>query len=279
MAETLDALRADEHGELFPEFMLAPRKGVVAPAPPPGAKSSAPFKILKLVAEPSEDVTIIRVSKTQVTVGDEIEATVMYASTPLGREGLPASSKANGQSDVYIVPLARVLAAQRRYSSTSRSTKRGSPGVKRRALRHGRTARGRVVPTRASPFLPQLPRYPCMSPGHAMAPARRRLAAVRHAELVCFGPRESEVQILSPRRVRTQVMRRHGPSTSRSTRASPSTRARSNRSRPARHRFDENAILPTHERLGADLGSHAAGTAGYGWGGELDVGDRQLRVE
>jgi len=32
-----------------------------------------------------------------------------------------------------------------------------------------------------------------------MATARRRVAAARHAELVCFVPGESELQILSPR--------------------------------------------------------------------------------
>ena len=64
--------------------------------------------------------------------------------------------------------------------------------VKRRALSHGRPPRGRVVPTRASPF-GRMPRYPCISPGHALAPAT-------HAELVCFA--ESGVQILSPRLIR-----------------------------------------------------------------------------
>jgi biopolymer transport protein ExbD len=130
LIETVDALRADARGELFPEFNLAPPKGVVAlpaanrvvPQTSAPASSSLPLTVLKSVAEPSEEATVIRISKTQITVGDEVDPVVVYGSTPLA-DGLPAAAKANGRSDLYIVPLGRLLARYREQDVKLRAAK------------------------------------------------------------------------------------------------------------------------------------------------------------
>lgn len=63
-----------------------------------------------MTAEPGEDGVVIRISKTQITVGEDAEAVVSYADTKqLGQTGLDARHKRNGPNDLYIQPLALVL--------------------------------------------------------------------------------------------------------------------------------------------------------------------------
>ncbi len=67
-----------------------------------------------LTVEPSEEGVIIRISKTQITVGDEVEPVVTYSdSAQLGQTGLDARFKRNGPNDLYIQPLASILQTYR----------------------------------------------------------------------------------------------------------------------------------------------------------------------
>lgn len=72
-----------------------------------------------LTAEPGEEGVIIRISKTQITVGDETRPVVEYSDREqLGQTGLDARYKRNGPNDLYIQPLAQVL---QRYRQNDRA--------------------------------------------------------------------------------------------------------------------------------------------------------------
>lgn len=63
-----------------------------------------------LTVEPGEEGVIIRISKTQITVGDDVEPVVTYSdSSQLGQTGLDARFKRNGPNDLFIQPLASTL--------------------------------------------------------------------------------------------------------------------------------------------------------------------------
>ncbi|MBL9028758.1 MAG: biopolymer transporter ExbD [Myxococcales bacterium] len=63
-----------------------------------------------LTAEPGEEGVIIRISKTEINVGDETKPIVEYSDREqLGQTGLDARYKRNGPNDLYIQPLAQVL--------------------------------------------------------------------------------------------------------------------------------------------------------------------------
>jgi biopolymer transport protein ExbD len=75
---------------------------------PQNADLQLPASILTV--EPGEEGVIIRISKTQISVGDEEEAIVEYSDArQLGQTGLDARHKRNGPNDLYINPLALVL--------------------------------------------------------------------------------------------------------------------------------------------------------------------------
>ncbi len=72
-----------------------------------------------LTSDPGEEGVIIRISKTQITVGDEVHPVVEYADREqLGQTGLDARYKRNGPNDLYIQPLAQVL---QRYRQNDRA--------------------------------------------------------------------------------------------------------------------------------------------------------------
>jgi biopolymer transport protein ExbD len=72
-----------------------------------------------LTAEPGEEGVIIRISKTQISVGDEVRPVVEYSDRQqLGQSGLDARYKRNGPNDLYIQPLAQVL---QRYRQNDRA--------------------------------------------------------------------------------------------------------------------------------------------------------------
>ncbi len=63
-----------------------------------------------LTVEPGEEGVLIRISKTQISVGDEEQPIVEYSDArQLGQTGLDARHKRNGPNDLYINPLALVL--------------------------------------------------------------------------------------------------------------------------------------------------------------------------
>ncbi|MBK6517027.1 MAG: biopolymer transporter ExbD [Polyangiaceae bacterium] len=77
-----------------------------------------------MTAEPGEDGVIIRISKTQITVGEEAELVVAYADIKqLGQTGLDARHKRNGPNDLYIQPLANVLTRYRENDKRFREAK------------------------------------------------------------------------------------------------------------------------------------------------------------
>ncbi|MBK8939985.1 MAG: biopolymer transporter ExbD [Polyangiaceae bacterium] len=77
-----------------------------------------------MTAQPGEDGVIIRISKTQITVGEEAELVVAYADIKqLGQTGLDARHKRNGPNDLYIQPLANVLTRYRENDKRFREAK------------------------------------------------------------------------------------------------------------------------------------------------------------
>jgi len=76
--------------------------------------SDLQLPISVLTVEPSEEGVIIRISKTQISVGDEVDPVVTYSdSSQLGQTGLDARFKRNGPNDLYIQPLASILQTYR----------------------------------------------------------------------------------------------------------------------------------------------------------------------
>lgn len=133
VVELIDALRSDTQGEIFPEFHLgiARMKPATHSAPTPAAASapasprvpasiaepSAPAPVKQLgpaSLEPGDEGAIVRISKTQITVGDDAAPVVSYPNlTELRENGLDVKHKRNGPHDLYIVPLANVLIRHR----------------------------------------------------------------------------------------------------------------------------------------------------------------------
>jgi biopolymer transport protein ExbD len=75
---------------------------------PQNADLQLPVSVM--TAEPGEEGVLIRISKTQISVGDEEEPIVEYSDArQLGQTGLDARHKRNGPNDLYINPLALVL--------------------------------------------------------------------------------------------------------------------------------------------------------------------------
>jgi biopolymer transport protein ExbD len=71
-----------------------------------------------LTVDPGEEGVMIRISKTQITVGDEVEPIVEYSDrSQLAQTGLDARYKRSGPNDLYITPLAQVL---QRYRNNDR---------------------------------------------------------------------------------------------------------------------------------------------------------------
>lgn len=63
---------------------------------------------------PSEEGIVIRISKTQIVVGDNAEPVAEYSNRDqLAQSGLDARYKQSGPQDLYIVPLAKVLSVYR----------------------------------------------------------------------------------------------------------------------------------------------------------------------
>jgi hypothetical protein len=114
----LDATRVDASGELFPDISFGIPRGS-ASAPPNAPRGALPAKTLDPVrAEQVEDGVVLRISKTQITVGDDPAPVVEYPGLERVREhGLDAKHKRGGQSDLFIVPLASVLS---RYRATDK---------------------------------------------------------------------------------------------------------------------------------------------------------------
>jgi biopolymer transport protein ExbD len=71
-----------------------------------------------LTAEPGEEGVMIRISKTQITVGDETEPVVEYSDrAQLAQTGIDARYKQEGPNSLIITPLAQVL---QRYRTNDR---------------------------------------------------------------------------------------------------------------------------------------------------------------
>ncbi len=67
-----------------------------------------------LATEPSEEGVVIRISKTQIVVGDESRPVAEYSNRDqLAQSGLDAKYKRAGAQDLYIQPLAQVLTKYR----------------------------------------------------------------------------------------------------------------------------------------------------------------------
>jgi biopolymer transport protein ExbD len=87
---------------------------------PQNADLQLPMSVLTV--EPGEEGVLIRISKTQISVGDEEEPIVEYSDArQLGQTGLDARHKGNGPNDLYINPLALVL---QKYRENDRQMRR-----------------------------------------------------------------------------------------------------------------------------------------------------------
>src|SRR5205809_350352 len=77
-----------------------------------------------MTKEPGEDGVIIRISKTQITVGEDAEPVVTYADIhQLGQTGLDARFKRNGPNDLFIMPLSTILQRYRENDKRFREAK------------------------------------------------------------------------------------------------------------------------------------------------------------
>jgi len=67
-----------------------------------------------LTTEPSEEGVVVRITKTQIVVGDEPRPVAEYSNhDQLAQSGLDAKYKRSGAQDLYIQPLAQVLTKSR----------------------------------------------------------------------------------------------------------------------------------------------------------------------
>jgi biopolymer transport protein ExbD len=67
-----------------------------------------------LSKEPSEEGVVVRISKTQIVVGDDARPVAEYSNREqLAQSGLDAKYKRSGAQDLYIQPLAQVLTKYR----------------------------------------------------------------------------------------------------------------------------------------------------------------------
>ncbi len=77
-----------------------------------------------MTAEPAEEGVVVRISKTQITVGDDEKPVVEYSDrAQLGQTGLDARYKRSGPNDLYIQPLASVLTRYRERDKLIREAK------------------------------------------------------------------------------------------------------------------------------------------------------------
>lgn len=75
-------------------------------------------------AEPAEEGVIVRISKTQISVGDDDKPVVEYSDrAQLAQTGLDARYKRSGPNDLYIQPLASVLTRYRERDRMIREAK------------------------------------------------------------------------------------------------------------------------------------------------------------
>lgn len=78
-----------------------------------------------LTSEPSEEGIVIRISKTQIVVGDNPDPVAEYSNRDqLAQSGLDARYKQSGPQDLYIVPLAKVLSEYRERDKLIREAKK-----------------------------------------------------------------------------------------------------------------------------------------------------------
>lgn len=77
-----------------------------------------------LTSEPAQDGIVIRISKTQIVVGDDTAPVAEYSNRDqLGQYGLDAKYKRNGINDLFIQPLATVLSRYRERDKLIREAK------------------------------------------------------------------------------------------------------------------------------------------------------------
>ena len=80
-----------------------------------------------LNVEPSEEGVMIRISKTQIVVGDEARVIAEYSNREqLAQSGLDAKYKRSGAQDLYIQPLAQELSKYRNVDKQMKEAK-GQP--------------------------------------------------------------------------------------------------------------------------------------------------------
>ena len=74
--------------------------------------------------EPSEEGVMIRISKTQLVVGEEAQVVAEYSDhNQLAQSGLDAKYKRSGAQDLYIQPLAQALAKYRNVDKQIKESK------------------------------------------------------------------------------------------------------------------------------------------------------------
>jgi biopolymer transport protein ExbD len=77
-----------------------------------------------MTVEPSEEGVVVRISKTQIVVGDEGRAVAEYSNREqLAQSGLDAKYKRSGAQDLYIQPLAQVLTKYRDFDKQLKESK------------------------------------------------------------------------------------------------------------------------------------------------------------
>jgi biopolymer transport protein ExbD len=83
-----------------------------------------------MTSDPAQEGVVVMISKTQLIVGDDPKPIVEYSSREqLAQTGLDAKHKRSGPNDLYIVPLAKVLADYRDIDKQVRVQKGMDPGT------------------------------------------------------------------------------------------------------------------------------------------------------
>ena len=120
----LDATRSDARGDLFPDVQFGIPRTATSAAPSAAPRALPVTPLDPVAADQIEEGVILRISKTQITVGDDPNSVVSYPDLESVRaHGLDAKHKRAGQNDVFIVPLARVLESYRATDKRIREAK------------------------------------------------------------------------------------------------------------------------------------------------------------
>ncbi len=112
----VDGVRKDAQGELFPEPSFKPHPDWASAKGP--TCDSVPARGTKVPTAAPDEGVIVRISKTQLSLGEEERPIVVHDATSLAL-GFDAKHKAGGKDSLFLVPLAAALRDYRDAGTTA----------------------------------------------------------------------------------------------------------------------------------------------------------------